>query len=80
MNNILVDMDKKYTNTEIDTMNYGKTWNHCILKDKELSNKNKGGHFELHPTGYCDLNGRKYISLPAGTIITDKIKEKYNII
>ena len=73
-------MDKKYTNTEIDTMNYGKTWNHCILKDNELSSKNARGLFELHPTGYCDLNGRKYISLPAGTVITQKMKEKYNII
>lgn len=72
---------KYYTSNMIETMNYDNTWNHCILKDKDLSNKNKEELYELHPTGYCDLNGRKYIALPKNINVNDvNIKKKYNLI
>ena len=55
--------------------------NDCQLEDKFKFEKNVSKLYELHATGYADLNGRKYIALPKGTNIKDpKIKEKYNLI
>ena len=68
-----------YTSQELIRMNYGSTWRNCIVNDAALDT-NKSGRWELHATGDCDLDGRKYISLPAGIVLTLEIKKKYNII
>ena len=44
-----------------------------------FSNKPVSSEFELHATGDADLNGRKYVALPKGTELTDKVRKQYNI-
>ena len=72
-------MNRYYTLSTIETMNYTSTWNHCIKFSKSKSKSDI--LYELHPTGECDLNGRKYIALPKNTNINDpNIRKKYNLI
>ena len=68
-----------YTSGEIQYMNCGNLWRNGITI--EIKDKNISGLFELHATGYADLNGRKYVALPKGTNIKDsEIRKKYNIL
>ena len=66
-----------YTKEQISSMNYSYPWSGCITHGSERISSS--GLYELHATGYADLNGRKYVSLPKGTKITEDIKRKYNI-
>ena len=69
---------RNYTEQDIISMNASNTWRNSIHYD---NSKSSGGSvYELHATGDADLDGRKYVSLPKGTVITDEIKRKYNII
>ena len=64
-----------YTSDTIISMNYSDIWRNCIQKN------DTSGLFELHATGYADLDGRKYVALPKGTNIKDpEIIKKYNLI
>ena len=64
-----------YTSDTITSMNYSDIWRNCIQKN------DTSGLFELHATGYADLDGRKYVALPKGTNIKDpEIIKKYNLI
>ena len=68
----------KYTSEILTSMNYGTLWNNCITVPKDI--KNNSDVWELHATGDCDLNGRKYVALPPGTNTKDsEIKAKYNL-
>tara|TARA_Y100000816_G_C25844609_1_gene441293 strand:+ start:47 stop:277 length:231 start_codon:yes stop_codon:yes gene_type:complete len=72
-----------FNESQIQSMNYGALWNGCITIHKEkkslFSNKPVSSEFELHATGDADLNGRKYVALPKGTELTDKVRKQYNI-
>ncbi len=68
----------RYTREALTSMNYGTLWNHGITVPKDI--KNNSGVWELHATGDCDLDGRKYVALPPGTNTKDpEIKAKYNL-
>ena len=67
-----------YTINDIISMNASSIWKNSIIYDN--SKPSDGSLYELYPTGDADLDGRKYISLPKGTVITEQIKRKYNII
>ena len=69
----------KYSSDTINYMNNGSLWKHGIKIPSNI--KNKSDLWELHATGYADLDGRKYVALPPGTNIKDpKIIKKYNLI
>ena len=69
-----------YTPDTITSMNYSDIWRNCITIQKNDKN-DTSGLFELHATGYADLDGRKYVALPKGTNIKDhNIKKKYNLL
>ena len=69
---------RNYTENDIASMNASNIWRNCIICDNSKSSHDS--LYELHPTGNADLDGRKYVSLPKGTVITEEIKRKYNII
>ena len=69
-----------YTSHTITSMNYSDVWRNCITIEKNDKN-DTSGLFELHATGYADLDGRKYVALPKGTNVKDPdIKKKYNLL
>ena len=72
-------MEFVYTSGQIQSMNLTNIWKNSIYI-YQPNNHNKKQQYELHATGYCDLNGRKYVALRKGTDTTDpKIKEKFNL-
>jgi len=72
-------MDFTYTLEQIHIMNSTNIWKNSI-HIYQLNNHNKKQQYELHATGDCDLNGRKYVALRKGTDITDqKIRAKINL-
>lgn len=68
---------KQYTGSQINSMRWNDTWRGTLSIPDQ---KSENGKYKLHATGYADLNGRKYISLPADMIITDQVKRMYNLI
>jgi hypothetical protein len=67
-----------YTSDQILYKNSSDIWKNSITI---VNTCKKNSLFELHPTGYADLDGRKYIALPKGTNVKDpKIIKKYNLI
>ena len=73
---------RTFSRTEINSMNYSDTWRNCITIDDKPDRKYKDKKvedFKNYATGDCDLDGRKYIALPADLKITEEIKRKYNI-
>lgn len=45
-----------------------------------IPEKSKSDQYILVATGDCDLDGRKYVSLPLETDLSDpRVKEKYNL-
>ena len=64
-----------YSSTSLSSINYGRTWNHCIT----IAEKSTQDSYKLHATGDADLNGRKYVALPASKVITPEVKRAYNI-
>ena len=74
-----MEQQRIYSKTTLIQMNYGRgVWQNCILFDN--SNSSKNDSYVLHATGDADLNGRKYIALPAGTKIDNSIRKEYNLI
>lgn len=72
---------KVYTYNEIKYINKKYPWNdHPINIIQDKCCKNVNNKYCLYATGDADLQGRKYISLPASLVITKKIKDKYNLI
>ena len=72
-------MSFAYTSEQIQSMNSTNIWKNSIHIYKP-DNHNKKQQYELHATGDCDLNGRKYVALRKGTDTTDpKIKAKLNM-
>ncbi len=69
---------RNYTHNDIASMNASNIWRNCIMIDNSKSSNHS--LYELHATGDADLDGRKYVSLPKGTVITEEIRIKYNII
>ncbi len=67
-----------YTKQQLTSMNSSYTWRNTIFIPNDV--QSKSSLYSIYPTGYADLNGRKYVALPADTQLTHHIKEKYNII
>lgn len=67
-----------YTGSDIRSINKKRQWNYSI-NTVEIDNSNSNKNYKLYATGEADMSGRKYIALPSNTIITPKIKEKYNL-
>ena len=68
---------KQYTESQINSMRWNNIWRETLCIPYQ---KSENGKYKLHATGYADLNGRKYIPLPADMEITDKVKQMYNLI
>lgn len=68
----------RYTDGQINGMRYNDLWRGGLSFGGDAS-KNKSGLWELHPTVFADLNGRKYKALPAGTKITEEMKREHNL-
>ncbi len=65
-----------YDYNSIRSLQASNTWRGC-LSCPERSKSNK---YILVATGDCDLDGRKYVSLPVETNLSDPIvKQKYNL-
>jgi hypothetical protein len=75
---------RTYTLNSISSMNSTNLWRNSIKTPDTCVKKNEWGSeplYNLHPTGDCDLNGRKYVALPVGTDTSDpRVREKYNLI
>ena len=72
----MTDNRVTYTASEIREMNCTPLWNRSIKVEKGVETK-----YSLYPTGDADLNGRKYIALPANIDPTNlEIRRKYNLI
>ena len=75
---------RTYTSNSISSMNSTNLWRNSIKKPDTYVKKNAWDSeplYNLHPTGDCDLDGRKYVALPVGTDTSDPIvREKYNLI
>lgn len=75
----------KYSNSGINDLNKTKTWRDCpvdttYMDKRKITDKANGTSYVLHATGDCDINGRKYIALPAGlNAKSPAVKAKYNI-
>ena len=69
-------MNQQFTFGTLESMNYSYPQNGSITNTKSLD-KNK--MYELHATGDADLNGRKYVALPAGIKLDEYTIEKYNL-
>jgi hypothetical protein len=66
-----------YSYLELNQMNYNNKYGSGWITNNTNDNVPK----VLYPTGDATLtSGRKYVALPAKTIITQEIREKYNII
>ena len=75
---------RTYSSNSISSMNSSKLWRNSIQKPDTYVKKNAWDSeplYNLHPTGDCDLDGRKYVALPVGTDTSDpRVREKYNLI
>ena len=74
---------KIFTREEINSLKYTDIWRNCITIDDKPNGKykyKKVEEFKNYATGDCDLDGRKYIALPADLKITEEVKKKYNIL
>ena len=70
---------QQYTTEQVNRMNNNYPWKGSLSMEKEEKD-NPTGLWEIYATEYSDQNGRKYIALPAGTTITEKIIQHYKII
>ena len=71
----------QYSNSEISELNKTKTWRDCPVDTTYMAKGHLSGtSYVLHATGDCDMNGRKYIALPANLNVNDPaVKFKYNL-
>jgi len=69
-----------YSYNQLASMNSSYPWSNCIIEPPVDLKPSSTDTYTLHATGDADLDGRKYISLPAGIKITEEVKRKYNLI
>ena len=70
---------RTYSSYSISSMNSTNLWSNSIKKPDTYVKKNAWDSeplYNLHPTGDCDLDGRKYIALPADLKITKEANLK----
>ena len=72
-------MSYYYSSNQLTSMNCSYPWRNCIIEPPKEVKSSSTNTYTLHATGDCYLDGRKYISLPAGITITEEIKRKYNL-
>lgn len=71
-------MDNRTFNaSQISSVNYDMKYG-CQNWITTVSNSSNG-EYKLYATGDADLNGRKYVALPANKKVTDEDRRKYNI-
>jgi hypothetical protein len=63
---------------EIKSLSQTELWHNSIINIPSSSKTNT--ECVLYATWDADLNGRKYVSLPADKILTNADKKRYNII
>ena len=69
-----------YTEAQLRHMNATPLWNSSISVERPKDAK-ACTLYRLCPTGYADVNGRKYIALPMTyNTASQHIREKYNLI
>jgi len=66
-----------YTEYQIISMNASYPWNGTLSIPHDVESKK--GLYNNYATGDADLNGRKYVALPAEMKLTPEIKKKYNL-
>mgnify|MGYP001182995768 CR=1 FL=1 len=69
-----------YSYNQLASMDSSFPWSNCIKSRPQDLKPSSTDTYTLHATGDADLDGRKYIPLPADTKITPEIKRKYNLI
>tara|TARA_B110000208_G_scaffold141626_1_gene170937 strand:- start:191 stop:385 length:195 start_codon:yes stop_codon:yes gene_type:complete len=63
-------------------MNGTRLWNGTIKSPEDnffWDKKNNNNTYELYASGDCDLNGRTYVPIKKGTVITRELKQKLNL-
>lgn len=65
-----------YNYVYIRELTASSTWRGCL----SCPERSESDRYILLATGDCSLDGRKYVSLPVETNLSDsKVKEKYNL-
>ena len=74
-------MARLYNNFELESMNLTQLWNHSISIERPVGYPQVGEKmYRLYPTGYADVNGRKFVALPQNVNPRDpEIIKKYNL-
>ena len=74
----------QYSSSRLQQMNWSYPWNGSIIDNSQSyfskASRDSNTRWELHATGDADLNGRKYVKIPAGTKITDQMKKDLNLL
>ena len=73
-------MGPLFTSRELTSMNGSYPWTNCIIQPPKELKPSSTDTYTLHATGDADVDGPKYISLPAGTKITPELRRKYNLL
>ncbi len=71
---------KSFTKAELIQMNSSPQLGFNWIKNLNDSTISDTQLLKIHPTGdACMMSGRFYVALPADTIITKEIRNKYNL-
>ena len=70
-------MSSTYTKSQLLEMNANRTLGFNWIQN--ISNISADEKAKIFPTGDAGMSGRYYIALPANTVMTPEIIEKYNI-
>mgnify|MGYP001445516663 CR=1 FL=1 len=74
------DQLEVYTEEQLKIMNGSTLWARGIYIEKPTNASDKT-LYRLHPTGYADINGRKYIALPLTINAEARVtREKFNLL
>ena len=78
MNNNIYAKHPVHYGSSLQNMNISPKYNPGWIENSKSLKSNE--QYQLYPTKYASVaNGRDYVALPLGTIITEQIKKKYNL-
>lgn len=66
-----------FSGSSVYLMNTNDVWKYSITNASLIDPTQT---YQLHATGYADLNGRKYVALPTNIQLTQQIKQQYNLL